>query len=193
MSELLETKAALLQDLGLDALDTPTLDQLITAESRYLRDLRMNLSAFQRSKELNKKEVYLLALAVANNNGNGLLQAAFTAKAKAEGATEAEVADTLACTSVMSANNILYRFRHFMGKDSYNQMPAGMRMQVMMNPSTGKEFFELVSTAISAVNGCEQCLRAHEESLLKLGTTEARIFESIKLAAVITSACKVLY
>lgn len=193
MSELLETKAALLQDLGLDTLDTPTLDQLIAAESRYLRDLRMNLSAFQRSKELNKKEVYLLALAVANNNGNGLLQAAFTDKAKAEGATEAEVADTLACTSVMSANNILYRFRHFMGKDSYNQMPAGMRMQVMMNPSTGKEFFELVSTAISAVNGCEQCLRAHEESLLKLGTTEARIFESIKLAAVITSACKVLY
>jgi alkyl hydroperoxide reductase subunit D len=193
MSELLETKAALEQDLLLTAISNDTLDALMAAESKYLRDARMNLSAFQRSKELNKKEQALVALAISNNNHNALLQKAFTARAQAEGATAAEIADTLACASIMSANNILYRFRHFMSKDTYDRMPAGMRMQVMLNPSVGKEFFELLSLAISAVNGCEMCVRAHESSLLKLGTSEARIFEAVKLAAVATSLGTLVY
>ena len=165
--------------------------ELMLGDSRYLKDMRMNLSSFLRSQDINKKEFYLLSTAIANNNNNELLQKAFAAKAKSENASDAEIADALACASLMSANNVLYRFRHFMHKDSYDQMRAGMRMQIMQNPILGKEFFELISLAVSAVNGCELCVKSHEEAILKLGTTESRIFEAVKIAAVVTSVCKI--
>ncbi|MCP4443425.1 MAG: alkylhydroperoxidase [Aureispira sp.] len=189
----IETKNDLLKDLGLEDLSTPTLDALIEGESRYVKDLRMSLSGIRRSKELNAKEQALIALAIANNNHNKVLEAAFQKKAEAEGASKAEVAEALACTSLLSANNVLYRFRHFMGKETYDRMPAGLRMNIMMNPVLGKEFFELMSTAISAVNGCEACVRSHESSLLKLDSKEKRIFDAVRLAAIITSLGKVIY
>jgi len=40
-------------------------------------------------------------------------------------------------------------------------------MTVMGNPIMGKEFFELMSLGISSLNGCELCVNAHEESLIK--------------------------
>jgi alkyl hydroperoxide reductase subunit D len=63
----------------------------------------------------------------------------------------------------------------------------------MLNPVLGKEFFELISLAVSAVNGCEQCVRSHEASLVELGCSESRIFEAIKLSSVITSLGKIIY
>jgi lipoyl-dependent peroxiredoxin subunit D len=38
-----------------------------------------------------------------------------------------------------------------------------IKMNIMMKPVTGKEFFELMSLTISAVNGCEMCVNAHEK------------------------------
>jgi alkyl hydroperoxide reductase subunit D len=66
-------------------------------------------------------------------------------------------------------------------------------MNIMARPVTGKEFFELISLAVSAVNGCEMCVKAHEASLIELGAREERIFEAVRLAAVITSLSKVIY
>lgn len=190
----IETLKDLWKDLGLPEDTTnATLETLLAGESSQIRDARMNLSALSRSKELTAKEQALLAVAVANNNNNHLLERAFSQRAKTEGATDAELASVLACTSVMRSNNILYRFRHFIGKESYESMPAGLRMNVMMNPAVGKEFFELVSTAISAVNGCEACVKSHEASLLHLGCTEKRIFEAIRVACIITSLGTIVY
>ena len=184
----------LLADLGLaEDYSNPSLEQLIKGESKYLRDLRMNLKGFRRSKELNAKEVALISLAIANALHNTVLEKSFTAQARENEATEAEIADAIACSSLLSANNVFYRFRHYMGKDSYETMRAGLRMNIMMNPVLGKEFFELVSLAVSAVNGCEACVKSHEASLLGLGSTEARVFESVRLSAVIASLSRIIY
>lgn len=190
---LAETKADLLRDLGLEEQDTPALQQLIAGDSRYIKDLRMNYKGLLRLKQLSEKEVFLIALSVANNNGNAALQKAFTAKAKKAEATEGEIAEALACASLLRANNVMYRFRHFMNKDSYDKMRMGLRMQIMMKPVLGKELFELMSLVISAVNGCEMCVRAHEESLLKLDSSEDRIFEATRIGAVITSLGTIVY
>lgn len=190
---MIETKNDLLSDLGLDALDNDTIDCLIQGESRYLKDLRMNLSGMKRVKELSAKEQALIGLAVANNEGNSIVQRSFTTRAETEGASQEEIAEALACSSLMSANNILYRFRHFMGRDSYEKMPAGLRMNIMSKPVLGKEFFELISTAVSAVNGCERCVQSHEASLLQLGTSEKRIWGAIRLSAIVVSLCKVVH
>ena len=49
------------------------------------------------------------------------------------------------------------------------------------------------SLAISAVNGCEMCVNAHEDGLIKLGTTEERIFDAIRIAALVTATGKVIF
>jgi len=43
-------------------------------------------------------------------------------------------------------------------------------MSVMDNPVMGKDFFELMSLTVSALNVCEMCVASHEDSLIKLGT-----------------------
>ncbi|MCB0511910.1 MAG: carboxymuconolactone decarboxylase family protein, partial [Bacteroidetes bacterium] len=88
---------------------------------------------------------------------------------------------------------VFYRFRHFVDKEVYNNSPARLRMNIMMSPVLGKEFFELVSLAVSAINGCEMCVKSHEQSVLANGGTEQRIWDSIRIASIITSLGKVVY
>lgn len=170
-----------------------TLARMAEGESKYLRDLKMNLKATLASEHLTKRETALLALAAANNERNTLLEEHFASLAAEHGATPAEIADTLACTSLLSSNNVFYRFRHFVEKEKYQQLPAKLRMGIMMKPVLGKAFFELVSLAVSAINGCEMCVRSHEESLIALGTSEEQIFDAARLAATVVSASKVIY
>jgi len=169
------------------------LDLLEEGKSRYVADLKLNFKNSFESDHLSKKEIALLGVALAVNASNRVLKQFFTSNAMAEGASEAEVAEAVGCASLLSANNVLYRFRHFVNKEKYNEIPARIKMNIMARPVGGKEFFELISLAVSAVNGCEMCVRSHENSLIELGSKEERIFESIRLAGVITSISKVVF
>ena len=170
-----------------------TLDLLEGAKSRYLADLKINFKNSFESDHLSKKEVALLGVALAVNANNAVLRTFFDGNARQEGAKPEEIAEAVACASLLSANNVFYRFRHFMNKEKYNEIPARIKMNIMARPVVGKEFFELISLAVSAVNGCEMCVTSHEASLIELGSKEERIFESVRLAAVITSLTKVVY
>ena len=169
------------------------LDLLEEGKSRYVADLKLNFKNSFESDHLSKKEIALLGVALSVNAGNGILKQFFKDNAASEGASEAEISEAVACASLLSANNVLYRFRHFVNKEKYNEIPARIKMNIMMKPVGGKEFFELMSLAVSAVNGCEMCVKSHENSLIELGTKEERIFESVRLAAVITSVSKVVF
>jgi len=68
---------------------------------------------------------------------------------------------------------------------NYQALPARIKMNIMARPVLGKELFELMSLAISAVNGCEACVNAHEASVRQLGASEARIFDAVRLASVV--------
>ena len=182
-----ETFNNLLNDLQIqDYTPSANMQVLLNAESRYIKDLKINTSnALNNTQYISRKEALLLALAVAVNEKSELLQESFTSLAKEAGATEAEVAEMIACTSLMNTNNVFYRFRHFMQKDFYNNQSAGIKMSIMMNPVTGKEFFELVSLVISSINGCEMCVSSHEQSVLQHGSSESKIFEAVKTGAII--------
>ena len=183
-----ETKFNLLKDLGLaENSYFSHLDKLAESDSRYLKDLRINTGNAFNSPNINKKECYLLALSVAYNEKNLVLSSCFEKLAEANGATVAEIAETAACTSLLNANNVFYRFRHYVEKESYNAMPAGIKMSVMGNPVLGKEFFELMSLVVSALNGCEMCVKSHEESVKNHGATESRIFDAIRLGSLLKS------
>ena len=88
--------------------------------------------------------------------------------------------------SIMNVNNVFYRFRHYLeGNEYYEKTPAGLRMSVMMNPVIGKRLFELISLVVSAVNGCERCVKSHEHSVKEQGATEPMIYDGIRLGAAI--------
>lgn len=189
-----ETVASLLENLGIDASHaSKSLHALGAVDSRYLKDLKLNVSATLASTNLERKEAYLLALAVAVNEKHDVLIAAFEGLARKEGANDLEIAETHGCASIMAANNIFYRFRHFMHDvEYYNKQPAGLRMSIMMNPVMGKGLFELMSTVLSAVNGCERCVTSHEHSVKAQGAGEPRIYDAIRLGSVIKSLCIVI-
>lgn len=194
MIELNESTIELLQNLNLsEDYQNVSLETLEEGGSRYVRDLKVNLNNTLASEHLNEKETALLALSLTANLKNTVLIEYFKGHAAGQGATGEEIAEAVACASLLAANNVLYRFRHFAQKEKYNQMPGRIKMNIMMKPVTGKEFFELMSLAISAVNGCEMCVKSHENSLLALGSSEERIFDAIRLSAVISSLDRVIY
>lgn len=198
MSETLviqnETFNNLLNDLQIgNYIPSANVQALVQAESRFIKDLKINVgNALNNTQYINRKEALLIALAVAVNEKFTLLQDSFSNLAKEAGATDAEIAEVIACTALMNTNNIFYRFRHFMQKDFYNNQPAGIKMTIMMNPVTGKEFFELVSLVVSSVNGCEMCVSSHEQSVLQHGSSESRVFEAVKTGAIIKGLIAVL-
>ena len=161
-------------------------------DHKYLKDLRINLGNALGSQNINKKDSLLLALASAINEKNDRLIAAFTEMGKEEGITEDEIAETYACVSLMNVNNVFYRFKHFAGKEYYTRTPAGIKMSIMVNPVMGKELFEMMSLVISALNGCEQCVKSHEVSVLQHGATEARVYDAIRLGAIVKGFTTIL-
>ncbi|HTJ48277.1 MAG TPA: carboxymuconolactone decarboxylase family protein [Cyclobacteriaceae bacterium] len=189
-----ETTQEFLDLLKVDAgFQSDALNLLEEGKSRYLADLKINFKNSLESEFLTKAEIALLGVSIAANAGNTTLSQFFVQHAKEEGSSNETIAEAVACASLLSANNVLYRFRHFSKKEKYNEIPARIKMNIMGRPVSGKEFFELMSLAVSAVNGCEMCVNAHEASLIELGTKEERIFEAVRLASVITSTSKVIY
>ena len=69
------------------------------------------------------------------------------------------------------------------GKDSYQSMRAGLRMNYMAKPATNKGDFELFSLAVSVINGCEMCVKTHEASILKHELSEAQVNDTVRIAA----------
>lgn len=194
MSETTDIIGELLESIFVDkTYRTTALDLLEKGESRYVRDLKLNFTSTLNSEHLSAKECALLGLSIAVNNNNGPLTIYYTKYAEEQGATAADIAEAVGCASLLASNNVFYRFRHFTQKEKYTQIPARIRMQLMMKPVTGKEFFELMSLAVSAVNGCEMCVNAHEDSLIKLGTTEERIFDAVRIASLVTATGKIVY
>ncbi len=194
MNESTEVINEILASVGLESsYRTESLTLLEKGESRYLRDFKLNLTSTLTSEHLSPKEIGLIGLSIAVNNNNKPLTDFYTRFAEQNEATAADIAEAVACASLLASNNVFYRFRHFTQKEKYTQIPARIRMQIMMKPVTGKEFFELLSLAVSAVNGCEMCVNAHEDSLIKLGTTEERIFDAIRIASLVTATGKVIY
>lgn len=189
-----ETIQNLFTDLSIPAdYKSEGLEKLAAADNRFLKDLKLNIGAVLKSTNINKKEAYLLSLSVAANEKSAVLINAFETLARNEGATDAELAEVHACTALMNTNNIFYRFRHYLPQNQYyNNTPAGLRMSIMMNPALGKELFELTSLVVSALNGCELCVTSHEASVKQHGASEARIYDAIRLGAVIKSLAVIL-
>lgn len=151
------------------------------------KDAKLNLKTVLKSSNLSETQVWGTALSCAYNEGKPALIEAVQAEG-VEWLTEEVVADAQAVASLMSMNNVYYRFRHMIGKPVYSQIPAKLRMTAMARPKTDRHSFELFSLAVSAINGCEQCIQSHEKVLVDGGVKEEVIHDAVRIAAVIRSA-----
>jgi len=155
------------------------------------KDLRLNLSAVLDHGSLTPSERWGVAIAVALASRSRRLAEALIASRPAE-VTSKTVEDAVAAAALMGMTNMFYRFRHLLGKPSYEQKPTRLRMQRLARPATTTAAFELFSLAVSAVNACEICVRAHEATLLDHGTTEDQIHDVVRIASVVHGAAVAL-
>jgi alkyl hydroperoxide reductase subunit D len=62
----------------------------------------------------------------------------------------------------------------------------------MLQPATSRTDLELMSLAVSAINGCEACVRAHEKTVTEGGLTPDHVNDAVRLAATVFAAAVAL-
>ncbi len=167
------------------------LDAIRDAIPEPARDVRLNLAAVLQPGVLTPAQRWGVAVAAAAAARNPALRDALLADASSE-VDAAVIDDALAAAALMAMNNVYYRFRHMVGKASYSEKPARLRMNRLVKPATSKVDFELFSLAVSAVNGCEACVRAHEQVVTAGGLAEEAVHDAVRIAAVVHAAAVAL-
>ncbi|MBN1204445.1 MAG: carboxymuconolactone decarboxylase family protein [Myxococcaceae bacterium] len=153
------------------------------------KDTRLNLQAVLESGSLTPEQRWGVAVACAFAARNERLKEAMLNEAKkALANAEPVIEDARAAASLMGMNNVYYRFRHMIGKESYSTKRPGLRMNRLAQVLTNKVDFELVCLAVSAINGCEACVKSHEKVVLEGGLSEDHVHDAVRIASVIHAA-----
>jgi lipoyl-dependent peroxiredoxin subunit D len=151
------------------------------------RDIKLNLQSVLQAESLTAAQRWGVAIASAVAARSPRLRDAILLDARSA-VGEDVIDDALAAASLMAMNNVYYRFRHMIAKESYAQKPARLRMQRIAKPVTNKADFELFCLAVSAINGCEMCVRSHEDAVIKGGLTEDQVHDAVRIAATVNAA-----
>lgn len=158
------------------------LETLRNAIPEAAKDLRLNLGNVLQPTTLTKEQIWGTAVACAIASRNPQLRQATLEDALTHVAPEV-VEDGKAAAALMGMNNVYYRFRHMVGREEYAQKPARLRMQRLVQVATSKADFELFCLAVSAINGCESCIRSHERVVVEAGLTEDHVNDAVRIAA----------
>ncbi|WP_457028368.1 alkyl hydroperoxide reductase [Kitasatospora sp. P5_F3] len=167
------------------------LDELKAALPDYAKDLKLNLSAVIGNSELPAQQLWGTVLSCAMATRSPAVLRELEPVAKAELSPAAYNA-AKGAAAVMGMNNVYYRTTHLLSDKEYSGMRAGLRMNIIGTPGVEKADFELWCFAVSAINGCGQCLDSHEGVLRKAGVDREVIQASIKIAAVLQAVAATL-
>jgi lipoyl-dependent peroxiredoxin subunit D len=171
-----------------------SLDAIRDSLPDYARDLRLNLGsvlATTGAPGLTERQIWAVALAAAIASRHVPLAHDIEALGAAH-LTPADRNAARAAAAVMGMNNIYYRFLHLVEDEEYKQLPARLRMNVLANPGVDKVDFELLSLAVSAINGCGTCVASHERQLRQHGMSREGIQSAVRIAATIHAVAGVL-
>jgi alkyl hydroperoxide reductase subunit D len=171
-----------------------TLDTIRDAIPDYARDLRLNLGSVLSTSGapgLSEKQIWAVALASAIASRNAELTRDIEVLAAAH-LDAAYINGARAAAAIMGMNNVYYRFLHLVEDPEYAQLPARLRMNVIGNPGIDKVDFELLSLAVSAINGCGTCVASHERQLRKNELTRETVQSAVRIAATVHAVARVL-
>ncbi|MCG6499394.1 alkyl hydroperoxide reductase [Kitasatospora sp. A2-31] len=167
------------------------LDDLKSALPDYAKDLKLNLSAVIGNSDLPAQQLWGTVLSCAMATRSAEVLRRLEPEAKANLSPEAYNA-AKGAAAIMGMNNVYYRTTHLLSDKEYSSMRAGLRMNIIGTPGVEKADFELWCFAVSAINGCGQCLDSHEGVLRKAGVEREVIQASVKIAAVLQAVAGVL-
>lgn len=152
----------------------------------FAKDIRLNFSKVLDTAQndgLTTDQIHGSALAVAyylkNKDLIEALENLITEKTIHEAAKLA--------TSLMAMTNVYYRFIHLSEQPELSQIPAGLRMQGMLNPGIDKVTFEAMSLAVSILNGCGACITAHCNQLKQAGLSAQALTRIGRISAVLNA------
>ena len=171
-----------------------TLDELRDSIPDYAKDLRLNLGSVLApagAPGLNERQIWMVAVAsaIASRNDEFAHRLESLAASALDGPS---LAAAKSAAAIMGMNNIYYRFTHLAEDGDYRTMPARLRMNVIGSPGIDKADFELLSLAVSAVNGCGMCVNAHDAVLKKHGVSREAVQSAVRIAAVVHAVAGVL-
>ncbi|MBX3033171.1 MAG: carboxymuconolactone decarboxylase family protein [Bdellovibrionaceae bacterium] len=155
------------------------------ATSSIYRDLSLNFKKLLEEGQLDPNERFLNLLAIAVSLANHPMANLAKVALKELGTPDDQIREAAETAGLMGMNNVYYKFRSYLSteaKEHYTR--AGLRMQSMMKPANGKQNFEMMSLAVSAVNGCPTCIASHENAIRELGVATEKIHDVARLAAV---------
>jgi alkyl hydroperoxide reductase subunit D len=170
------------------------IEQTRDALPDYARDLKLNLGTVlspNGAPGLNEKQIWSIALASAIAARNTGFARSIEAEAR-EHLADVDIEGAKAAAAIMGMNNIYYRFLHLVEDGEYQGMPARLRMNVIANHGIDKLDFELISLAVSAVNGCGLCVTSHEKKLRQHEVSRESIQSAVRIAATIHAVAGVL-
>lgn len=156
----------------------------------YAKDIKLNLSSLANEETLTPQQFWgtMVASALAGRNGFVIREVVEEA---AQILSEEALNAAKAAASIMAMNNVYYKFAGMMGGE-YQTMPAKLRMNIIANPGVDKMDFELWSLAVSAINACQFCVKAHEKQLVDHGITKEQIQTAVRIASVVQAASAIL-
>lgn len=175
-------------------MDTTTLDLIRDSIPDYARDLKLNLGSVLTTAGapgLNDAQIWSVAVASSIASRNLAFTRGMEAAA-GEHLDAAHLQAARAAAAIMGMNNIYYRFLHLVEDAEYQAMPARLRMNILANPGIDKLDFELLSLAVSAINGCGLCISSHEKKLRQHGFTREMIQSAVRIAATVHAVAGVL-
>lgn len=167
-----------------------SVENLKNALPEYAKDLKLNLSSIARSAELDEEQLWGTLLACAAATRNTRVLAEIGAEAADLLSAEAYHA-ALGAASIMGMNNVFYRGRGFL-EGKYDDLRAGLRMNIIANPGVQKANFELWCFAVSTINGCPDCVASHEHTLRESGVGREAIQEALKVAAIVSGVAQAI-
>ena len=196
-----DTAAELVAMLNLpEDYSNKSLELLKRGESRYLKDLKVNLKNVLSSDHLDEKEAALIGLAIAANQNNTPVTDYFEGLSKEKGASDEEIAEAVACASLLASNNVFYRFRHFANKknmnNTYNITLVGPFYKIEDTGSGDAHYFpreacilktNLDDVIIETSNGRYKGLKSHPYTQIEVGgVTQASAQATIDAIATLT-------
>lgn len=168
-----------------------SISDLKSALPDYAKDLKLNLTTILAPQGLDEEQTWGCAVACSIASRNATLREAVIAEASPHLSAEAMEA-AKGAAAIMGMNNIYYRFLHMVADDEYASMPARLRMKIIGSPGVDKVNFELWCLAVSAINGCENCIASHEKVVRDGGVSKQGVQNAVKMASVLHAIAVVL-
>jgi lipoyl-dependent peroxiredoxin subunit D len=157
----------------------------------YAKDIKLNLGSLAAETVLNEKQkagtFIASALGARNPAVAEVIVAEFASKLDAK-----ELAAAKAAAAIMAMNNVYYRFLHLVGNEEYSKLPARLRMNAIATHGISRADFELWCLAVSAINGCGNCIASHEKAVRESGMTAEQVQAAVRIAAAVNSAAAML-